>query len=196
MPCTQPSRSTPSTRPTVAGALLALPTLTGCASARILPHDTASSGRAPARQRQQSMRLGRASCDLWPGRAARRHAGNATDRECIDAQQARASLALPTSWARCTAGTNKKPRLHHSPLSLPSNSCAVLRNTAKSAPFFIRLALQMWCLGTPAGGAGGARCRRPGKRHRGLAARLGPNTQCDLGRLEGQMPGMPTRRAC
>jgi hypothetical protein len=26
----------------------------------------------------------------------------------------------------------------------------VLTNTAKSAPFFIRLALQMWCLGTPA----------------------------------------------
>ena len=35
------------------------------------------------------------------------------------------------------------------PLSLPSNSCAVLMDTEKSAPFLIRLALLMWCLGTP-----------------------------------------------
>ena len=58
--------------------------LTGVASARILPQDTASSGRAPE--------------------------------------------------------------------SLPSNSCAVLTYTAKSAPLRIRLALQMWCLGRPAQG--------------------------------------------
>ncbi len=29
-------------------------------------------------------------------------------------------------------------------------TCAVLMKTAKSAPFFMRLALQMWCLATPA----------------------------------------------
>ena len=56
-------------------------TFTGVASARILPHDTASSGLAPE--------------------------------------------------------------------SLPSNIWAVLMHTEKSAPFFIRLALLMWCFGRP-----------------------------------------------
>jgi hypothetical protein len=35
------------------------------------------------------------------------------------------------------------------PLSLPSNSCPVFMYTAKSAPFLMRFALQMWCLMTP-----------------------------------------------
>lgn len=46
--------------------------------------------------------------------------------------------------AGCGRGELQRPWPHTTaPLSLPSNSCAVLTNTAKSAPFFIRLALQM-----------------------------------------------------
>lgn len=58
----------------------------------------------------------------------------------------------------------------HPPLSLPSNSWAVLTNTAKSAPFRIRLALQMWCLGTPgrveAGAGAGQRLHIPSRSRR------------------------------
>lgn len=46
-------------------------------------------------------------------------------------------------------------RLHH----LPHPTCAVLMYTAKSAPLRIRLALQMWCLGTPTQQARVVRCK-------------------------------------
>lgn len=46
-------------------------------------------------------------------------------------------------------------RLHR----LPHPTCAVLMYTAKSAPLRIRLALQMWCLGTPTQQARVVRCK-------------------------------------
>ena len=119
-------------------------TLTGCASARILPHETASSGRAPAAGTGARHRC----ASLWVqhprpagpphGRCCRRTSGPAATASG-HAPTSRPSLQLQQPCA---------------PLSLPSNSWAVLTNTAKSAPFFMRFALQMWCLGTPAVGQG------------------------------------------
>lgn len=52
-------------------------------------------------------------------------------------------LALPRIFPHDTASSGLAPE------SLPSYSWAVLMKTAKSAPFRIRFALQIWCLGRP-----------------------------------------------
>lgn len=137
-------------------------TLTGLDSGRSLPHDIASSGRAPAHagaspcvaagSNLTAWMSAECSTNWWPRceKQSSRLLHVHRSAPVLVMKQGIVHTATSLNHTAFTQLVAQGCATETAPESDPSNSWAVLMNTAKSAPFLKRFAFKMWCLGTPA----------------------------------------------